>query len=833
MPSPKTLDETSNDAEEEKRSSSTITTKATCTICGLQYEDKLEFNAHIRAHLKDKLTSRRNQRLNQEHNKAEGDLAASTASTASTLKITGKSYKSTTSVSKIALGQQKMTHQLQPLKNKAALKATNLNRVKEVTAAATPAASIITSKTININSLLPSSPLPLKESAKIYSCSPTARNNATVSSVMKPDLDSLINQLKTASKSNGNEVAPGGQLTSNNLAVMAELAACRPIPPTPQPRLIVSAALPQQQQPLPPPTSCSGIINAKAIPVAAVQTVTAVPTLAIVTNSNNPNGRTINLLRNGTPSVSVTSTASILRSPRITTTTGAAATASLVAEVKKEMEQPNPCTPEISDMEDELMSSYDVEMNRIDFHNDLDSILNTIETDLGSSGSGLRQDARLDTPPDSDCEANQMGINSHLLGSMDKFNAITTTTTVKQLSQEQSHNLTLVQSPASVAKVGKLPAKALALLNKLPSRFFMKGAASPTTSTSAKDLISSNSLACSSSFNTTARFVDVVKVERSSLPQGDLGLMSAQNQDSSQVIKAPTTASNQCIINIECRQPGKDGSEPAKIIQSFRAIDTGSEIKLLPADSTVPEVVVAPKEANNTVATNLKMTSDCTVCGKCITNKNMSRHLEKHKRQEAKKAAASTASTASTKIGNIVGDRKYVCKYCCKAFSTRSHLTRHAKAHTSTKGDLLTCRVCAKVCKNRVSLVRHRSKHMACVHCSCLFDNKIALQDHLLKAHPEKAIVSLIPMSPPPISLAQQSVSGSSSDGGGACGLVDFDDLGSIGSSANGPSSMEYCSFSPEDVGESLADIADANYFNCTDTTEITDDFYGTDIFAC
>ena len=33
--------------------------EATCTICGLKYEDRAAFNAHIRAHLKDKLTNRR------------------------------------------------------------------------------------------------------------------------------------------------------------------------------------------------------------------------------------------------------------------------------------------------------------------------------------------------------------------------------------------------------------------------------------------------------------------------------------------------------------------------------------------------------------------------------------------------------------------------------------------------------------------------------------------------------------------------------------------------------------------------------------------------------
>ena len=58
-----------------------------------------------------------------------------------------------------------------------------------------------------------------------------------------------------------------------------------------------------------------------------------------------------------------------------------------------------PCTPEISDMEDDLMS-YEMEMNRIDFHNDLASILDQIEKDFERPNL----DISLDTPPDSDCE---------------------------------------------------------------------------------------------------------------------------------------------------------------------------------------------------------------------------------------------------------------------------------------------------------------------------------------------------------------------------------------------------------------------------------------------
>ena len=117
-----------------------------------------------------------------------------------------------------------------------------------------------------------------------------------------------------------------------------------------------------------------------------------------------------------------------------------------------------------------------------------------------------------------------------------------------------------------------------------------------------------------------------------------------------------------------------------------------------------------------------------------------------------------------------------------------------------------------------MSLDRHRAKHLACIHCSALFENKITLQDHLLKAHPEKAIVSLVQ----PPEMQQDSCST----------RLDLDDLGSIGSNAS--HSVDY-SFSPSSatpmIGDSLADIADSNYFYCGGS-DINDDLYSTDLFS-
>ena len=222
----------------------------------------------------------------------------------------------------------------------------------------------------------------------------------------------------------------------------------------------------------------------------------------------------------------------------------------------------------------------------------------------------------------------------------------------------------------------------------------------------------------------------------------------------------------------------------------------------------------------------------------------MGRHLEKHQKKDLhtattlmnknqqRKSNAEISSTTSSSIGGsgnsaaVIGmkePRKFLCKFCCKAFSQRSHLSRHAKAHTSSVGhDLLTCKACKKVCKNRVSLVRHRAKHLSCIHCSAVFENRTALQDHLLKAHPEKAIVSLVQ---PPVQDAR----------------LDLDDIGSIGSTAS--HSIDY-SFSPNsddqmtrsaatgagEIGDSLADIADSNYF-FSHNTDLTEDLYSSDLF--
>lgn len=658
---------------------SPITESATCTICGLKCDERSAFNAHIRAHLKDKLTNRR--KLQQQKQPTANSPSSSSSTAAS---CPQQPPRDSIKRAKVVPTNSSHSPQQPSMINKPV-------KDKSLT---------------NITSLLPSSPLPMTQATLVKE---------------KPDLEALLSQLKQPSR--------------DNPMVMAELAACRPIPP----KATNEVAKKKFNSPQPPP-----LAQAK------------------VTSINTP------------------------------------------------------CTPEISDMEDDLMS-YEMEMNRIDFHNDLAFLLDQIEKDF--EGPCIGQDFRLDTPPDSDCETDSFGrllnqistsptVTSSALSQPAQDSPVTPTPDLLGLDRFarriddnllnppiiptslQSESIRLVQSPASVAKVGKLPAKTLAVLNKLPAKLFVPNQQQLSI------------LPASFGGKNEHRFVDVVKVESSGLPSTPLsGLMSGQYLPSS----APGGA--QCIINIECRNP----NEPAKIIQTYRAIDTGNEIKLVPADLPIktesidePMTVTAVSDDVKNKANNVASTSHCPICNKCITNKNMARHLEKHQNSDSTVAAE---------------DRKFTCKFCCKSFSQRSHLSRHAKAHTSAKGDLLTCRVCGKVCKNRISLVRHRTKHLSCVHCSALFDNKITLQDHLLKAHPEKAIVSLV--QPPEADTR-----------------LDLDDLGSIGSATS--HSVDY-SFSPSagssgpnevsSIGDSLAEIADTNYFYCGGS-DITDDLYSTDIFS-
>jgi hypothetical protein len=664
----------------------------------------------------------------------------------------------------------------------------------------------------------------------------------------------------------------------------------------------------------------------------------------------------------------------------------------------------NLCTPEISDMEEDLMS-YEMEMNRIDFHNDLSTILDQIEKDFESPGiiGGLMVDdvqAALDTPPDSDSEnycqnpnssssANSFATSdllSHLLTEpftavkpnassshslpvmfadiscqnikqqepqqqdllgFDRFVRVATVTpprsigsiapaaaavfasdtrlsldqlvdeTIQQQQAQQQKGCTLVQSPDSLAKVGPLNPKAMALLSQLPSKLF----------------------SCFGG-DATSRLVNVVKVENGVRTPGSSNTNVAQHPAAAALCGANITPYT--VINIECHQPGKNGEMQRKVLETYRAIETnGGEIRLVAAGSAIESSPRTPSFFGNSVGgvgsvsspmstcssmDNLDVNSpsslssaaedsspaiidkrsfsNCNVCGKNITAKNMARHMEKHSTVKNKAQQQQTPvllscgscikkflnksdllehlrsahatntifccdrckqtftdqsglfshrrSHPECNLGPIAEQHRqapkpYSCRSCKRSFSQKGHLNRHEKTHNGGHSEDLTCKVCGKRCKNQVGLVRHRARHLACLQCAVVFDSKVALQEHLLKKHPESAVITVEKSvmveeeeeeeeeeTKTDSAAPDLSTSGTTSRGDSflvsCCADYDEEEDKAVGLCSDFVGTTTVIKgLSPDAVGESLIDISDSNFFDFT--KDLNDEFYSTDLF--
>ena len=381
-------------------------------------------------------------------------------------------------------------------------------------------------------------------------------------------------------------------------------------------------------------------------------------------------------------------------------------------------------------------------------------------------------------------------------------------------------------------------------------------------------------------------------------------IFKVERSTGSSMGQLPSVGQPFAIINIECHQAGNAGQGLGKLLETYRAIDTGSEIKLLLGNGTTLNDVIldkatwsvrstigqqqqqqipqqqhllqvsplalkppqqqqqaspAPKLATVANAKLLsvpksKMSSECAVCGKSITTKNMARHMEKHtgkKKFECNFCSANFSqkmhlknhvilhvtkvdttlqvNSSTDKSPAVHPNKSYSCPTCKRSFVQKGHLNRHIRtAHGSAAvvssrappvvtADQLTCRVCQKQCKNKVSLMRHRTKHLACVQCSAIFQNKVALQDHLLKVHPDSAIVSVERPFPQPSPTPIDDPSD------------DFLDpvMGGVKSPASTFDRVKVDEISS--VGETLADIADTNFFESA--KDLSDEFYPTDLF--
>jgi len=163
-----------------------------------------------------------------------------------------------------------------------------------------------------------------------------------------------------------------------------------------------------------------------------------------------------------------------------------------------------------------------------------------------------------------------------------------------------------------------------------------------------------------------------------------------------------------------------------------------------------------------------------------------------------------------------------------KKFYFIDHRTAHgiaalisSRAPSADSAEQLTCRVCEKQCKNRVSLMRHRTKHLACVQCSAIFQNKVALQDHLLKVHPATAIVSV-----------ERHFAAPTLDDVADTQAEFLDPVMSV-KSPSSTTTFDKIKVDADEmatnVGETLADIADTNFFDSA--KDLSDEFYSPDLF--
>ena len=458
---------------------------------------------------------------------------------------------------------------------------------------------------------------------------------------------------------------------------------------------------------------------------------------------------------------------------------------------------PFPSPPPSESERCQLLSSVfsqEMEMNRVDLNNDLSLILDQIEKDFEAPSLEL-PDPHLDTPPDSDCEPDYLGLLSPPSSSPIKLEEVPAPLLcqgqtasdhdylVRSIKQEvpASPEPSPASSPLSLAKFATLPARAIAVLNQLPGKLVLQKSGADS------------------------RLVNVFKVEK--------------------VGSGQSTAST--LINIECvpEQARRGGPlqhgnmTNAKIIETTKGADGEKEYK-----------IVLGMERDNRgcklTSAKSKQSAECNICGKSITTKNMARHMEKHtgkkkfqceicqasffqkthlknhivlhengeyheckecqqkflrktdlqKHQksvhyidtplhcntcgaqflEAQKLELHRKTHAHERkeLCGLCGekfedkesminhmeehtsaiiDRPFTCNVCQKTFAQKGHLNRHIKCH-SGESDLV-CFVCNKQCKNKVELVRHRSKHLACQVCAAVFDTKDELQEHNTTCH--------------------------------------------------------------------------------------------------
>ena len=906
-----------------------------CTICGRNFVDKSAFNAHIKAHLKEKLTSRRAEKQRQE----------SQAQQSAPPGKNNKSVAAAAAAEALGQGQQQSVAPAAP--------GSSGQRKRKKASTPTPPCT-------------PAPATPLPPPPSFTSTQMPALPQAPAVLLHKQPLLPPPLTGPTPPPQSPSQKAPLSLASHHQ--VMAELAACRPIPPSQQQSEILKAAA--SSEPLPPPLPPPAVLKPQQAPKV--------------------------------PSTTLAATSGIgMAKPKLPEEAAQQHSTSKPQQQPQQQPQPqeavtlpldNLCTPEISDMEEDLMS-YEMEMNRIDFHNDLSTILDQLEKDFESPGlmggdfmmeeMAPHPPAAIETPPDSDSEfycqkseplpassaasalspelqslvttaagdpaaslkpkpafpivtssalltaPSEVTLNNgqqDLLG-FDRFVRVQSAmrppppaaVAAAAASQPQAGALnarpgagcTVVQSPASLAKVGPLNPRALAVLSQLPSKLF------PTTPGA-----------------DSTRLVNVVKVENATAT----GKAATAAATAAAAATEATAVTPYTVINIECHQPGKNGEIEKKVLETYRAIETRGEIKLVAVGSTTvvsgeqqqfsgPNLAKADAQRSynssqpapsplSTCSSSHDSAIDSPLsgmstdessvferqaarkvscpqsCNQCLeTFSKLSELLEHQITTHQNQQRCDRCGQAFPSHAGLLGHRRtnpecglpvatapkpsqpqqplrqkqFSCRMCKRSFTQRGHLNRHEKSHREASpkkvtSDDLTCKVCGKRCKNSAGLARHRAKHslLACAQCALSFESRAALQDHLLKRHPESAVISVErPPQPPPQLPFGPSLAGADAQRK----LVDDDDFGrssaasTPGASATGRGDSFLGSCCPDDedeaedtvrisdaastskglsspdaLGESLVDISDSNFFDFD--KDLDDEFYSTaDLF--
>ena len=521
--------------------------------------------------------------------------------------------------------------------------------------------------------------------------------------------------------------------------------------------------------------------------------------------------------------------------------------------------------------------TYEMELNRIDFRNDVSSILDQIEKEfeinsvanmgtslVSTSGHVDLSNLHLDTPPDSDSENNPQ----HLHANLDSDNLSHPEKNPTKLNKGGNLEIRVPQEGVkSLLSFDRLTKKIR--LNELEDLELMD------TSKSEIDRLLGDSQFQTSNIN-PANYPDA---KEKALRKQSISVSRAkQNQLSTTQLNQTERVDQFHNDNESIR--GKSGydSKTANInnndikehkLQNLEANKNSDQNKSS----------LNPKISSLTSATIKRKLLQCPTCSTSFTQLNdLQTHVDLNHITEI--SSTNSLDTKVAKKERSTANKNFRCSLCDKGFVQKSHLTRHMKIHGIDKKnggansskqpchpqEQFVCRICLKNCKNKVGLVRHRARHLACVQCSEVFNNKVSLQEHLLKTHTKNAVISieqpLLSPSPPPL-LDSPSESMTSllfqeqTDMNESIFLSDMAQndtiemtirteigpkdarLSIVSCPYGGSSSCKDSISEPNEntlesadvIRESFADISNSDYLESCNEQGLSDEFYPTDLF--